>query len=244
MSLLVVRELTVCYGAVAALEKASLEINQGEIVAMIGPNGAGKSTCLRALAGILPYYDGHIKTGEINFECVRINNMPPHKLIRLGLSLVPENRHVFQSMSVEENFKMGGHTIKRGQKSIIKERVEQIYEIFPRLKERRKQMAGTLSTGEQQMLAMGRGLMIKPKLMLVDEPTVGLSPNLLDLVFDVLVEISKAGTSILLVEQNARYALDVCHRAYVFEIGKIVLNGKREELLEDVRVKKAYLGDA
>jgi branched-chain amino acid transport system ATP-binding protein len=221
---------------------ASLEVSSGEIVAMIGPNVAGKSTCLRAIAGILPHYDGRIAAGEVRFEGRLINGLPPHKLIKHGLSLVPENRHVFASMTVEENLEMGGHTLRRGQESSIKERMEQMYALFPRLKERRKQRAGTLSTGEQQMLAMGRGLMIQPKLLLVDEPTVGLSPNFVDLVFDKLVEINKAGTSVLLVEQNARCALDICHRAYVFEIGRIAFSGPRDDLVNDERIKKAYLG--
>lgn len=243
MSLLSVKDLTVCYGAVSALEKASLEVNQGEIVALIGPNGAGKSTALRAIAGILPHYDGHIDAGDIMFDGNRINNLPPHKLIRHGLSLVPENRHVFSSMSVQENLELGATTLPRAQRKEIGARMEAVFSMFPRLKERRKQRAGTLSTGEQQMLALGRGLMVKPKLMLVDEPTVGLSPNFVDLVFDKLVEINKAGASILLVEQNARMALEVCHRAYVFEIGRIALSGNRGELLEDERIKKAYLGN-
>jgi len=239
-SLLSVSGLSVNYGAVCALEDARLNVNQGEIVAMIGPNGAGKSTCMRAIAGILPHYDGRIAAGEVKFDGRVINNLPPHKLIKLGLSLVPENRHVFSSMTVQENLEMGAFT--RSDRQAISEAQARVLDLFPVLKERRRQRAGTLSTGEQQMLAMGRGMMVNPKLLLVDEPTVGLSPNFVDVVFDTLVAINKAGTSILLVEQNARMALEISHRTYVFEIGKIAFSGKRDELVADPRIKKAYLG--
>lgn len=247
-SLLAVSKLSVQYGAVRALEDASLEVNQGEIVALVGPNGAGKSTCLRAIAGILPHYDGRISSGEVRFECQVINNRPPHQLINLGLSLVPENRHVFHSLSVFENLEMGAYTANYAGSGVgelegsPKQRMELVFALFPRLAERRRQRAGTLSTGEQQMLALGRGLMVRPKMLLVDEPTVGLSPNFVELVFDKLVEINRVGTSILLVEQNAAMALDVCHRAYVFEVGRIALSGSRLELLGDERVRQSYLG--
>ena len=234
------RGLSVNYGAVCAVEGADLDVREGEIVAMIGPNGAGKSTCMRAIAGILPHYDGRIAAGEIAYDGRIINNMPPHQLIKLGLSLVPENRHVFSSMTVRENLEMGAFT--RSDKQAIHEAQARVYDLFPVLKERRRQRAGTLSTGEQQMLAMGRGMMVSPKMLLVDEPTVGLSPNYVDVVFDALVAINKAGTSILLVEQNARCALEVSHRAYVFEIGKIALSGDPKSLCEDPRIRKAYLG--
>ena len=240
MSLLEVRGLAVNYGAVCALEGASLEVREGEIVAMVGPNGAGKSTALRAIAGILPHYDGRIAAGEIRFLGQLINNRPPHKLIRFGLSLVPENRHVFSSMTVLENLEMGACTSRDTQAK--REALNRVLSLFPRLAERKRQRAGTLSTGEQQMLAMGRGLMVSPKLLLVDEPTVGLSPNFVDVVFDTLVAINKAGTSVLLVEQNARMALEVSHRAYVFEVGRIALSGESRALTEDPRIKKAYLG--
>jgi len=238
--MLQVKGLAVNYGAVCALEGADIDVHAGEIVAMIGPNGAGKSTALRAIAGILPHYDGRIAAGEVRFDGRVINNLPPHKLIKLGLSLVPENRHVFSSMTVQENLDMGAVT--RRDPQAVREAQARVYELFPVLKERRRQRAGTLSTGEQQMLAMGRGLMVSPKLMLVDEPTVGLSPNFVDVVFDTLVAINKAGTSILLVEQNARLALEISHRAYVFEIGKIALSGDSRSLSEDPRIRKAYLG--
>jgi branched-chain amino acid transport system ATP-binding protein len=252
-NLLQVQQLAVNYGAVCALEDASLEVHAGEIVAMIGPNGAGKSTALRAIAGILPHYDGRIAAGEVRFAGQLINNLPPHKLIHSGLSLVPENRHVFSSMTVQENLEMGaysgvGELMSRGvhecrsRRQWVAERMEYVYNLFPVLKERRRQRAGTLSTGEQQMLAMGRGMMVSPKLLLVDEPTVGLSPNYVDVVFDTLVAINEGGTSILLVEQNARCALEISHRAYVFEIGRIALSGDSKSLSEDPRIKKAYLG--
>jgi branched-chain amino acid transport system ATP-binding protein len=240
VSLLEVKGLAVNYGAVCALEGASLAVGQGEIVALIGPNGAGKSTALRAIAGILPHYDGRIAAGEVTFDGRHINGLPPHKLIRLGMALVPENRHVFPTMSVIENLEMGACTSR--DRSANRDALDHVLALFPRLAERKRQRAGTLSTGEQQMLALGRGLMIRPKLLLVDEPTVGLSPNFVDIVFDKLVEINKAGMSILLVEQNARMALDICHRAYVFEIGRIAFSGTHAELLDDARVKKAYLG--
>lgn len=264
-SLLEVRGLSVEYGAVRALSDASLEVGQGEIVALIGPNGAGKSTALRAIAGILPHYDGRIAAGDVQFDGKAINNRPPHQLIRLGLSLVPENRHVFPSMTVLENLEMGAYTgvgesrspgVREsgsqgvgelrssggGKRQRLAAKLEEIFQLFPRLKERRGQRAGTLSTGEQQMLAMGRGLMVSPKMLLVDEPTVGLSPNFVDVVFDTLAAINKAGTSILVVEQNARMAIDACHRAYVFEIGKIAFSGPRAELVADDRVRRTYLG--
>jgi branched-chain amino acid transport system ATP-binding protein len=240
MSLLEVRGLAVNYGAVCALEGASLEVREGEIVAMIGPNGAGKSTCLRAISGILSHYDGRIVAGEVRFQSLLINNLPPHKLIRFGLSLVPENRHVFPSMTVLENLEMGACTSR--DRGASRAALNCVLALFPRLAERKRQRAGTLSTGEQQMLAMGRGLMVSPRLLLVDEPTVGLSPNFVDVVFDTLVAINRAGTSILLVEQNARMALEVSHRAYVFEVSRIALDGNSRSISEDPRIKKAYLG--
>jgi branched-chain amino acid transport system ATP-binding protein len=235
-----VKGLAVNYGAVCALEGADIEVRAGEIVAMIGPNGSGKSTTLRAIAGILPHYDGRIAAGEVTFDGRIINNLPPYELIKLGLSLVPENRHVFCSMTVQENLDMGAFTQSKPQ--FVREAQGRMLDLFPVLKERRRQRAGTLSTGEQQMLAMGRGLMVNPRLLLVDEPTLGLSPNFVDVVFDTLVAINKAGTSILLVEQNARLALEISHRSYVFEIGKIALSGESKSLSEDPRIKKAYLG--
>jgi branched-chain amino acid transport system ATP-binding protein len=241
--ILTVQNLTVHYGAVLALEEASIKVNEGEIVAMIGPNGAGKSTCLRAIAGLLPYYDGRIAKGEILLGDRVINNMPPYELIKFGLALIPEGRHLFPSMSVQENLEMGAYSLpKELKRSEVKTRIEQIFELFPILKERRKQRSGTLSTGEQQMLAMGRGLMLKPKLLLLDEPSLGLSPNFIDLIFNKLIEINKKETSVLLVEQNAQMALEVCHRAYVFEIGKICLEGEREKLVKDEKIKKVFLG--
>jgi len=235
--LLEVRNLAVYYGTVRALEKASFYVNPGEIVAMIGPNGAGKSTALNAVCGLIP-----VKEGEIKFQGKNIRRLSPDQLVKKGVSLVPEGRRIFSSMTVQENLEMGAFTISRKEKALAKERLAKVYGLFPILSERRKQKAGTLSSGEQQMLAIGRALMLEPKLLMLDEPSLGLSPNYVDIVFKKLREINTGGTSILLVEQNVSRALEICHRGYVFDVGTIALEGEKEVLINDERVKKIYLG--
>lgn len=239
--LLEVKGLTVYYGAVKALENVSFSIGEGEIVAMIGPNGAGKSTALKAVSGVLEATGGHVETGEMLFEGQSIKGYRTDELVRKGLSLVPEGRRVFPTMTVWENLEMGAFT--RGDKASVREDIDRVLTLFPQLKARTKQKAGTLSSGEQQMLAMGRALMLKPKLLLADEPSLGLSPNYVDLIFDKLTEINRNGTSILLVEQNASMALEIAHRGYVFSIGEIVLEDTGKNLLENQEVKKAFLGE-
>lgn len=238
--LLEVKDLTVRYGAVMALKNISFKVNEGEIVAMIGPNGAGKSTALNAVSGVLEAKDGSIDTGEILFESKSIKGLRTDELVARGISLVPEGRRIFSTMTVLENLQMGAY--KRNDKVVISRDIDMVFALFPQLKERIKQRAGTLSTGEQQMLAMGRALMLKPKLLLADEPSLGLSPNFVELIFDKLVEINKSGTSILIVEQNASEALEISHRAYVFSIGEIVLKDTSKNLLRDEEVKKTFLG--
>jgi branched-chain amino acid transport system ATP-binding protein len=234
--LLEAKELTVSYGAVKALERVSFKVDDGEIVAMIGPNGAGKSTALKAVCGLVKS-----ASGEIVFRGQKINGKEPHELVRIGLSLVPEGRRLFPSMTVLENLEMGGF-IKQQNGSTLKEDLDRVFALFPHLKDRRTQRAGTLSTGEQQMLAMARALMLKPKLLLADEPSLGLSPNYVGVIFDKITEINKTGTSVLLVEQNAQMALEIAHRAYVFKIGEIVLEDSGKNLLCNDAVKEAFLG--
>jgi branched-chain amino acid transport system ATP-binding protein len=238
--LLEVSNLTVYYGAVKAIEDVSFCVNSGEIVAMIGPNGAGKSTSLKAVSGLLDSAGGHIKKGKMLFEGRSISGLRTDQLVEKGIALMPEGRRVFPTMTVLENLEMGAYS--RTDRRSIEDDIQNIFDLFPRLKERARQKAGTLSSGEQQMLALGRALMLKPKLLLADEPSLGLSPNFVDLIFDKLVGINKTGTSILLVEQNARMALEVAHRAYVFEIGRIGLEGSTDNLCENPQVKKAFLG--
>jgi len=238
--LLEAKNLQVSYGAVMALKNISFKVNEGEIVAMIGPNGAGKSTALRAVTGMLEAMDGTIDAGEILFEGQSINGLKTHELVKKGLVLVPEGRHIFPTMSVLENLEMGAYT--RRDKASVDEDMDMVLSLFPRLKERLRQKAGTFSTGEQQMLALGRALMLKPKLLLADEPSLGLSPNYVELIFDKLAEINEKGTSILLVEQNASEALRIAHRAYVFNIGAINLSGPSKKLVNDPEVKRAFLG--
>ncbi len=238
--LLEVKNLTVYYGTVKALGDISFQVNSGEIVAMIGPNGAGKSTALKAVSGLLGADDGHIESGEILFEGKSIKGFRTDELVRKGISLVPEGRRLFPTMTVLENLEMGAYTNK--EKKTISEDISTVLALFPQLKERTRQKAGTLSSGEQQMLALGRALMLKPKLLLADEPSLGLSPNYVDLIFDKLIEINKNGTSILLVEQNAQMALKVCHRGYVFEIGSIAFEGEKDKLMKDERIKRVLLG--
>lgn len=238
--LLEVKNLTARYGAVVALKNVSFEVGEGEIVAMIGPNGAGKSTALKAVSGVLTATDGSIDAGEILFEGNKIKSLRTDELVGRGMSLVPEGRRVFPTMTVLENLQMGAY--KRNDKAAISKDIDMVLALFTELEKRVRQRAGTLSTGEQQMLAMARALMLKPKLLLADEPSLGLSPNYVELIFDKLVEINKNGTSILLVEQNASEALEIAHRAYVFSIGEIVLKDTGKNLLRNEKVKKAFLG--
>ncbi len=238
--LLEVKNLTARYGAVVALKNVSFEVGEGEIVAMIGPNGAGKSTALKAVSGVLTATDGSIDAGEILFEGNKIKGLRTDELVGRGMSLVPEGRRVFPTMTVLENLQMGAY--KRNDKAAISKDIDMVLALFTELEKRVRQRAGTLSTGEQQMLAMARALMLRPKLLLADEPSLGLSPNYVELIFDKLVEVNKNGTSILLVEQNASEALEIAHRAYVFSIGEIVLKDTGKNLLRDEKVKKAFLG--
>ncbi len=232
--MLKVNDINVYYGAIHAIKGVSFEVNDGEIVTLIGANGAGKSTTLQTISGLL-----HTRTGSIEFMGKNILGVPPHKVVAHGLAQVPEGRRVFLQMTVEENLEMGAFTRPNSE---IEGGIADVYERFPRLKERRKQIAGTLSGGEQQMLAMGRALMSKPKLLMLDEPSMGLAPILVEQIFDIIRELNHAGVTILLVEQNARMALSIAHRGYVLETGKIVATGTGAELLEDEAVKKAYLG--
>ena len=234
MSLLKVDNIHVYYGAIHAIKGISFEVNQGEIVTMIGANGAGKSTTMNTVAGLLKP-----RSGSIVFEDKDITHMPASKVVSLGLALCPEGRRVFQQMSVRENLEMGGYT---RQASEIAPALEHVFELFPRLKERQRQVAGTLSGGEQQMLAMGRAMMSKPKLLMLDEPSMGLAPLLVEQIFDIILSLNKAGTTILLVEQNAQMALSIADRAYVLETGNIFKEGSADMLMHDDAVRKAYLG--
>ena len=234
MSMLKVENLNVYYGSINAIKGISFEVNQGEIVTMIGANGAGKSTTMNTVAGLL-----NPRSGSIVFEGKDITHMPANKVVSLGLALCPEGRRVFQQMSVRENLEMGGYT---RQASEIAPSLEHVFELFPRLKERQRQVAGTLSGGEQQMLAMGRAMMSKPKLLMLDEPSMGLAPLLVEQIFDIILSLNKAGTTILLVEQNAQMALSIANRAYVLETGKIFKEGSADMLMHDDAVRKAYLG--
>jgi len=238
--LLEAKNLTVCYGKVKALDSVGFAVHQGEIVAMVGPNGAGKSTALKAVSGILNEYDGRIEQGEVLYEGKDIKGLRTDQLVKKGMTLVPEGRRVFPTMTVLENLEMGAYTTK--DKSTIRNEINRVLDLFLQLKARLHNKAGTLSTGEQQMLTLGRALMLKPKLLLADEPSLGLSPNFVEVIFDKLIEINKNGMSILLVEQNARMALEICHRGYVFEIGRIALEGEKKNLLENEKVKEVFLG--
>ena len=234
MALLSVNDINVYYGAIHAIKGVSFEVNEGEIVTLIGANGAGKSTTLKTISGLL-----RSRTGDITFQDQSITGIPAHKLITRGLAQVPEGRAIFLQMTVEENLEMGAYTRPNSE---IEAGLKNVYEHFPRLEERKKQIAGTLSGGEQQMLAMGRALMAAPKLLMMDEPSMGLAPILVDEIFGIIKTLHKAGTTILLVEQNAQMALSVADRGYVLETGRIVTSGTGEELLKDESVKKAYLG--
>ncbi|HWI60969.1 MAG TPA: ABC transporter ATP-binding protein [Symbiobacteriaceae bacterium] len=233
--ILQVKDLKVNYGAIQALHGVSFEVNEGEIVTLIGANGAGKSTILRTISGLLKP-----KGGQVIYQGQDLAKVPAHKIVTMGLGQVPEGRRIFANMTVRENLEMGAFTAPAGDFSASLDRV---FQNFPRLKEREKQLAGTLSGGEQQMLAMGRAMMIKPKLLLLDEPSMGLSPLLVSEIFRIIQEINAAGTTVLLVEQNAFMALSIAQRAYVLETGRIVLSGVAAELKEHPAVKAAYLGD-
>ena len=236
MAMLEVKDLEVYYGVIQAIKGVSFEVNQGEVIALIGANGAGKTTILHTVTGLLSP-----KRGQVIFEGKDITRVPAHKIVSMGMAHVPEGRSVFAELSVYENLKMGAYT--RKDRSEIEESLANVYKRFPRLEERKNQMAGTLSGGEQQMLAMGRALMSKPKIILMDEPSMGLSPILVNEIFHIIQAVSESGTTVLLVEQNAKKALSIADRAYVLETGNIVLEGKAKDLLEDDSIKKAYLGE-
>jgi len=234
MSMLKVEDLHVYYGSIHAIKGVSFEVNEGEIVTLIGANGAGKSTTLNTVAGLLKPRHGHI-----SFEGNEVAGMSASKIVPHGMALCPEGRRVFQQMTVRENLEMGGYT--RPASELVAS-IDDVFERFPRLKERHRQIAGTLSGGEQQMLAMGRALMSKPRLLMLDEPSMGLAPILVEQIFDIIGELNRAGTTILLVEQNAQMALSIAHRAYVLETGNIVKSGNANDLMHDDDVRKAYLG--
>ncbi|MGN0557304.1 MAG: ABC transporter ATP-binding protein [Acutalibacteraceae bacterium] len=236
MSMLEIKDLEVYYGVIKAIKGISFEVNQGEVIALIGANGAGKTTVLHTISGLI-----RPKNGEVIFEGKNLVKVSPDKIVEMGIAQVPEGRRVFANLSVYENLKLGAYT--RSNVAEIAESLESVYQRFPRLKERKKQLAGTLSGGEQQMLAMGRALMSKPKIILMDEPSMGLSPILVSEIFDIIRAISEQGTTVLLVEQNAKKALQIADRAYVLETGTISLSGDADELMHNEQVKKAYLGE-
>lgn len=231
-----VKQLRIFYGALEALKTVSIDIAEGEIVTVLGANGAGKSTLLRAISGLLPIHDG-----EISYQGISLSSLPPYQIVSSGISHVPEGRKVFSTLTVEENLNLGGY-IKRKDKRKVKGEKEKIFDLFPILAKRRKQLAGTLSGGEQQMLAMGRGLMSSPRLLLLDEPSLGLAPLFVEQIFSIIRSINREHISILLVEQNARKALKIAHKAYVLETGSITISGTAEELRSNTKVQDAYLG--
>lgn len=236
MAFLEVKDLVVNYGVITALKGISFEVNQGEVIALIGANGAGKTTTLHTITGLMS-----AKSGSIKFKDKEISKVPPHKIVTMGMAHVPEGRRIFQNLSVLNNLKLGAFT--RKDKDGIEKDLETVYNLFPRLAERKSQVAGTLSGGEQQMLAMGRALMSDPDIILMDEPSMGLSPILVSEIFNIIESIKKRGTTVLLVEQNAKKALAIADRAYVLETGNIVLSGKASDLINDESIKKAYLGE-
>jgi branched-chain amino acid transport system ATP-binding protein len=236
MAMLTIKDLEVYYGVIQAIKGISFEVNEGEVIALIGANGAGKTTILHTITGLVA-----AKSGSIDFEGNDLTKIPAHRIVSLGMAHVPEGRRIFAELTVLENLKMGAYT--RNDKKEIADTLVKVYERFPRLNERRNQIAGTLSGGEQQMLAMGRALMSHPRIILMDEPSMGLSPIFVSEIFDIIKEISESGTTVLLVEQNAKKALSIANRAYVLETGKIVLEGDAKELMNNDSVKKAYLGE-
>ena len=236
MAMLEVKDLKVYYGMIQAIKGVSFHVNEGEVIALIGANGAGKTTILHIISGLLAP-----KEGSVVYEGRDIVKLPGHKIVSMGMAHVPEGRRVFAQLSVLQNLKMGAYT--RKDKEEIAQTLKTVFERFPRLEERQNQLAGTLSGGEQQMLAMGRALMSHPKIILMDEPSMGLSPIFVNEIFDIIQEVSKSGTTVLLVEQNAKKALSIADRAYVLETGNIVLEGKASDLLNDDSIKKAYLGE-
>lgn len=236
MALLEIKDLEVNYGVIKAIKGVSFDVNEGEIIALIGANGAGKTTILHTITGLI-----QAKKGSIVFDGKELTKTPPHKIVSMGMAHVPEGRRIFQQLSVLENLKLGAYT--RKDKSEIASTLKMVYERFPRLEERKNQVAGTLSGGEQQMLAMGRALMSKPRIILMDEPSMGLSPLLVSEIFDIIKVINESGTTVLLVEQNAKKALSIADRAYVLETGNITLLGDAKDLINDESVKKAYLGE-
>jgi len=233
--MLKVENIEVYYGVINAIKKVSFEVNEGEIIALIGANGAGKTTILHTITGLVTP-----KSGNIIFEGQELTKVPAHKIVSMGMAHVPEGRRIFQQLSVYDNLKLGAYILD--DKNKIKENIEYVYQHFPRLHERKNQIAGTLSGGEQQMLAMGRALMSNPKIVLMDEPSMGLSPLLVKEIFSIIESLHKAGITVLLVEQNAKKALSIADRAYVLETGSITMSGKASDMLNDERVKKAYLG--
>ena len=236
MALLEVKNLGISFGGLRAVDGFNITIEKGQLYGLIGPNGAGKTTTLHTITGLL-----HAKSGSITFNGVELTKTPAHKIVEMGIAHVPEGRRIFQNLTVLDNLKLGAFT--RKDKENISKDIEMVYERFPRLAERKTQIAGTLSGGEQQMLAMGRALMSKPKIIVMDEPSMGLSPIFVSNIFDIIQTIRETGTTVLLVEQNAKKALSIADRAYVLETGKISLSGKASDLINDASVKKAYLGE-
>lgn len=236
MAMLEIKDLEVYYGMIKAIKGVSFEVNEGEVIALIGANGAGKTTILHTITGLL-----EAKKGSVFFNGKDITKVPAHKIVSMGMAHVPEGRRVFANLSVLQNLKMGAYT--RKDKNEISETLKTVYKRFPRLEERQNQLAGTLSGGEQQMLAMGRALMSHPRILLMDEPSMGLSPIFVNEIFDIIKKVSAGGTTVLLVEQNAKKALSISDRAYVLETGNIVLDGKADDLLNNDSIKKAYLGE-
>ena len=236
MALLTVENIHTFYGNIHALRGISLSVEEGQIVTLIGTNGAGKSTTLNTISGITP-----ARHGSISLDGQNITEMPPHSIVNMGVTQAPEGRRIFSRMTVRENLEMGAYT--RSDRVGFEQTLNEVYEIFPRLKERRNQPGGTLSGGEQQMLAIGRALMAQPRILLLDEPSMGLAPILVEEIFDVITRLNEQGTTILLVEQNAQVALSICHHGYVLQTGEIVLTGSGQELLDNEMVRKAYLGE-